>query len=144
MNRANLSRILPKTGESIESAASSLPEIAASRTISFSTMWGQSLSRTPSVCNRLQTSLASPTDSNNPTTINDVMWLSCCRPVPTGRYAQGSNPLRQPDREARAGLDRGGKQVIAGRLGRLVGKRDLAMSEFVGARRDDRLGELGI
>src|SRR3984957_9459531 len=59
-------------------------------------------------------------------------------------FAQGSNSLRQPDREARAGLDRPGDHPVAECLRRLMGERGVAMRELVGARRLYRLGEFRI
>ena len=58
--------------------------------------------------------------------------------------AAGSEPHRQPDRQARAGFDEGGDQLVAGRFGRAVLERGLAMRQLVGAEGLDRLAERGV
>src|SRR6266404_709478 len=50
-----------------------------------------------------------------------------------------SDPRRQPDRQARAGLDRAGNQIVAERLHRAVLDRALAMRQLLVAKREDRL-----
>src|SRR6266851_4467477 len=70
--------------------------------------------------------------------------------APFARWRSGSrfrqergwlNPLRQPDRQARAGLDERGDQLVAGRLCGAVCNRGVAVAQFVGADFGDRLGE---
>src|SRR5260370_76144 len=53
-------------------------------------------------------------------------------------------PGRQPDRQARTGLDDGRDQLVAEGLGRAVLDRGLAMRQLVGAEGLDRLAERGV